>query len=813
MIFHTSDNPFRSPTIKRYTHRPIDTPNTIRILRLHPAPDPSSPLHASFVLHRIDPDGTAGANARVVEDEAFGVEAEDYVAVSYTWSPDNDVAASPHSPPPVAECVFIGADEGVIYITRTLASFLRNGRSTNRVAHYWIDQLCIQQEDPVEAGVHGPSFNVAGKSGALSEKEQQIPLMHYVYAQASSVVLWVGEADENDIQALLLILVLSARFDVSKVSLAQRRAEVEAIHKLHPPQSDSDGSGAGSPESKSQMVIEDGTSHISSDEDMRLAGLPPLSDPVWHYLHRLVERRVFLRLWIFQEVVLGRKTMLVIGTQFINFEELGKGVSVVQLSGWTTQLDYAPSVSFALAESAVYPELTTKADRLKRLGYEQANLTHGWSNVMNMWIYRIKFAESGRQALDWLLLSAQHFQTDRKFGHDRVYALLGLCADAQPQNMEMGETMPLPKALTPDYAKPVDQLYQEITELCLSKGSVDILCAVEDPSFRSPSSTLPSWVPNYSLPVGQAWAEGSDDPESRNPGGTEPNHAQTIGKTLIVDGARAGRVVAVSDIGSVDVSLSDSFLDRAARLLSHIDLLAPYGTVKPQDVGKSSNLDAFWRALISDTDMMSTIAPDYWIHHFAAYVLDAAAGIRFRGVCRALYAQGVLHLDQLANVQDLVHDSVLPLIQQRMSEGTGPVIRHWNHALDVEMPFASGSIKDWAPGLGDILWRALIPLLGDTFWEDGKIRKSLLYAHQLQMRTEFRTFFVTEDGYFGVGPMSTEPGDEAFIMKGAMAPFVLRPSQDGAGEHSVVGGCYVQGIMEGEVMSREGFSWTRVRLV
>jgi hypothetical protein len=407
-IVHTSNKTQRPPTVKRYTHRPIDTPNTIRILRLHPAPDPNLPLHASFVLHRIDLDKVVGADTRTVEDEAFGDQPEDYIAVSYTWSPD-DAAASSLSPAADAEYVSIGADEGVIHITGTLASFLRNGRRPNRVAHYWIDQLCIQQEEPVKAGTRGPLFNVAGKSGALSEKEQQIPLMHYIYAQASCVFLWVGEEYENDVQVLLLAMDLSDRFDASKVALAKRRAEVEAMGKRLQTQSDGDGSGAWPEGRKPQIVIVDGTSHMSSDEEMSMAGLPPLSDPVWHHLRRFLERRVFMRLWIFQEVVLGRKTLLVIGTHFVPFEELGKAVSMVQLSGWTPRLDYAPSVSRALAESVLDPQLITKTDRLKRLCQEQLNMTHGWSNVMNMWIYRIKFAERGRQALDWLLLSAQHF--------------------------------------------------------------------------------------------------------------------------------------------------------------------------------------------------------------------------------------------------------------------------------------------------------------------------------------------------------------------------------------------------------------------
>jgi hypothetical protein len=69
-----------------------------------------------------------------------------------------------------------------------------------------------------------------------------------------------------------------------------------------------------------------------------------------------------------------------------------------------------------------------------------------------------------------------------------------------------------------------------------------------------------------------------------------------------------------------------------------------------------------------------------------------------------------------------------------------------------------------------------------------------------------RTFFVTRDGYYGLGPWLTKPGDECHIINGTRVPFVLRQAEGGMVK--LLGESYVHGIMHGEVER----DWTDLRI-
>lgn len=58
-----------------------------------------------------------------------------------------------------------------------------------------------------------------------------------------------------------------------------------------------------------------------------------------------------------------------------------------------------------------------------------------------------------------------------------------------------------------------------------------------------------------------------------------------------------------------------------------------------------------------------------------------------------------------------------------------------------------------------------------------------------------RAFFVTDDGYIGLAPRTVEPEDQVCILLGCRAPLVLR--LDATGRHSVIGECYIHGLMDG----------------
>ncbi|KAI0400152.1 heterokaryon incompatibility protein-domain-containing protein [Xylaria palmicola] len=58
-------------------------------------------------------------------------------------------------------------------------------------------------------------------------------------------------------------------------------------------------------------------------------------------------------------------------------------------------------------------------------------------------------------------------------------------------------------------------------------------------------------------------------------------------------------------------------------------------------------------------------------------------------------------------------------------------------------------------------------------------------------------FCVTEHGRFSQVPLRSEPGDRVCVLLGGDVPFVIRPT--GRGTYTVVGECYVDGVMDGEI--------------
>lgn len=62
----------------------------------------------------------------------------------------------------------------------------------------------------------------------------------------------------------------------------------------------------------------------------------------------------------------------------------------------------------------------------------------------------------------------------------------------------------------------------------------------------------------------------------------------------------------------------------------------------------------------------------------------------------------------------------------------------------------------------------------------------------------FKRLMTTNEGFFGVAPYGTEPGDVVAILFGSSVPIILHPVSSGM--HTVVGEVYVHGIMYGEVM-------------
>ncbi|KAK3389708.1 heterokaryon incompatibility protein-domain-containing protein [Podospora didyma] len=81
-----------------------------------------------------------------------------------------------------------------------------------------------------------------------------------------------------------------------------------------------------------------------------------------------------------------------------------------------------------------------------------------------------------------------------------------------------------------------------------------------------------------------------------------------------------------------------------------------------------------------------------------------------------------------------------------------------------------------------------------------------------------RKLFVTKKGYIGAGPLSSRVGGGVYLLAGGHVPFVLRNESDtnllaGVPRMSLVGDCYVHGIMHGEALLWKDFGWEDVQIV
>jgi hypothetical protein len=144
------------PKTKPYHYSPLSSKSDIiRLLRLLPGKDKQSSIRCELFEYTLR-DVDALSNP--------------YEALSYVWGGEE----KPRS---------ITIDDQELSITQNLHTALLRLRNRGIPRVVWVDAVCINQVDE-------------------NEKEHQISVIPEVYAKASSVIVWLGEAYDNGDQAL-----------------------------------------------------------------------------------------------------------------------------------------------------------------------------------------------------------------------------------------------------------------------------------------------------------------------------------------------------------------------------------------------------------------------------------------------------------------------------------------------------------------------------------------------------------------------------------------------------------------------------------
>lgn len=270
--------------------------------------------------------------------------------------------------------------------------------------YLWIDALCINQED-------------------LNERASQVAMMGIIYSQARQVIGFIGEADETTITAVDFIL-LTANCISAQGSL-------------------------GDP------VTASGLASLISE-------IAP-SDRAWESFKGLMSRPWFRRLWVVQEIALGKDPVVVCGEHVF---PCGALKLFIDFAYAVQMFPVLHNVAFSTFDAllTVFECLPNAAGIL--------NARQGQSNDFP----RMSFIYS------LVSLNANFDSTDPR---DRIYALLGLDTAKKYRDV-----------FRPDYEIKVEDLYVKVAREMIVKGDNIRFLHLAGISYQR-SLSLPSWVPDW----------------------------------------------------------------------------------------------------------------------------------------------------------------------------------------------------------------------------------------------------------------------------------------------------------------------------
>ncbi|MCJ1456068.1 hypothetical protein MMC28_006425 [Mycoblastus sanguinarius] len=198
-----------------------------------------------------------------------------YKAVSYTWGDATPVSQ------------ITSSDGRFLKLTAPAADFLDFGLAAKAEGYFWIDSLCINQQD-------------------LEEKAHQVRMMGEIFASAEHVVAWLGRASEDSSLAIDFVITLYGA--IKNLTVTEKV-----------------------PVTRDSLCRSPLCEHPS---------------PKWTALRRLLERPWFNRVWVVQEIVMApRNVILVCGDKGILWDILAAVLSLIHvnyLSVLLLPVDYAP---------------------------------------------------------------------------------------------------------------------------------------------------------------------------------------------------------------------------------------------------------------------------------------------------------------------------------------------------------------------------------------------------------------------------------------------------------------------------------------
>ncbi|KAK2733809.1 ankyrin and het domain protein [Colletotrichum kahawae] len=422
-------------------------------------------------------------------------------------------------------------------------------------AWFWIDAICINQDDN-------------------TERSAQVAIMDKIYTKSHLTVAWIGMAKPGLTRALEVI-----------------------IHRLETWDSWSDAPGFSFWELKA--------THDYEPLARAMEGIPDLDLEDWMALEGIYGRRWFWRLWVVQEVALSTEVIVLCGSQQIPWLALGRfaWLTMNSRSLYRGQILMGESglkqeVDMGIMNAAAIDTCRSWCDYYRDLySRDPSNPIRPGVSTPEGNITIVLFPKWEKALEDLIDHTSTFHSTD---GRDQVYGLLGMLkfiaefekilAEFERQRDDFVDFGFDDALVSVDYDIPLPDLYTRVTSQIIGSGRLELLLRAGVAHERVEG--LPSWVPDFRGPeVTDMVQDASKHAGNANLG------IRIVGDRLYCRGFKVGAVPESTD-----------FLVQALSGLTNP--VYPY-TNRP-------TVDAFWRTLVMDKkEPMSRLlgASDeaYWV--------------------------------------------------------------------------------------------------------------------------------------------------------------------------------------------------------
>ena len=323
-----------------------------------------------------------------------------YEAVSYVWGSESDKAE-------------ILCDGLTLQIPRNLTAAFRRFRQSTIPRLLWADSICINQAN-------------------ISEKNHQVRIMGRIYAGATTVLIWLGEAEEE-----YLKLVVQGLDTLIELANSGRLDEINQDVLATMPR-DEDGD--------SIYDLIDILFNVSTGSLNEMKAVMRLFTKGW-----------FKRAWTFQESFLANDRRVFLGSLEIAVDDLQFALYALhKLHGFNT-----PEASRALV--------------------------HNGKDILQSLLMLMPKDDLTHPTLQTLMDSRRGCEC--KHAVDLVYSLLELTEDTM--------------SIVPDYHKFFPQVFAEAMMVMIRADESLATLGMVDIVPRSTISELPSWLPDWRIPVKQ----------------------------------------------------------------------------------------------------------------------------------------------------------------------------------------------------------------------------------------------------------------------------------------------------------------------